>query len=197
MSEFAQTIRENEALFSDLLEAECHRLRRRLMTRIPRSQRSVLHVDDVPQQSCIDAFRTIGQVQLVDRTAFSAWFETIARRNLIDAIRSLTSLKRGGERERLAILDVSQSLTSLLGQLFSHSVTASRQAMTGESLERLREAISRLPEHYRAVVEQYDLQQQNIEEIASSLGKSVGATFMMRSRAHRMLAKMLDSAAPL
>ena len=67
--------------------------------------------------------------------------------------------------------------------------------MTAESFDRLREAIAKLPEHYRTVVEQYDLQQRTIEQVATLLGKTVGATFMIRSRAHRRLAEMLGSSA--
>ena len=155
----------------------------------------MLDVNDVLQQTCVDAFCAISRVQIDDQRAFSAWFETIARRNLIDTVRALRSEKRGGNHQRLTVHDLTKSLSDLLGQLFAHSVTASRQAMTSESLDRLRQAIAKLPEHYRAVVEQYDLKQQTIEQVAQTLGKTVGATFMIRSRAHRLLADMLGSSA--
>ena len=196
MSDFPQELRTDEALLARLMEAGCERLRWRLTKRIPRSLRSLFDIDDVLQQSCVDAFRAISNVHLEDQRAFSAWFETIARRNLIDTVRSLRSLKRGGTRQALTVHNLTKSLSDLLGQLFAHSVTASRQAMTSESIGRLRLAIAKLPEHYRAVVEQYDLQQQTIEQVAQTLGKTVGATFMIRSRAHRLLAEMLGSSAP-
>ena len=196
MSDFSGDFRKDDAFLANLLEAECDRLRWQLTNRIPRTLRSVLDVDDVLQQSCIDAFRAINDVHFEEKQAFSVWFETIARRNLIDIVRSLKAVKRGGARRPLAAQDLALSLTDLLSQLFAHSVTASRHAMASESLERLQGAIAKLPEHYRAVVEQYDLQQHTIEQVAQSLKKTVGATFMIRSRAHRLLAEMLRSTIP-
>jgi DNA-directed RNA polymerase specialized sigma24 family protein len=43
------------------------------------------------------------------------------------------------------------------------------------------------------VIELYDLQERHIEEVAQSLGRSVGATYMLRTRAHRALAEALGS----
>lgn len=185
---------QNQAQLSKLLEAECHRLRGLLSRRIPPAHRALLDVDDILQQSCVDAFRSIENASFEDRQAFSMWFETIARRNLISSIRSLRSLRRGGDRKQIVASDAESSLSVLLSQVVVHSVTASRQALKSESLEQLRTGIDRLPTHYRKVIERYDLQQQPIEQVAQSLDKTVGATFMVRNRALRLLAEMLGSA---
>jgi len=194
--DFSQLIKSDEALLLRLLEAECERLRSPLSRRIPATLRSTFDMDDVLQESCIDVFRTIVNTHFENEQAFSSWFETIVRRNLIDVIRALKSLKRGGARQAITAYDLSRSLSDLLSQLFTHSVTASQQAMASEMLQQLKKAIEQLPEHYRAVVEQYDLQQQAIEQVAQAQAKTVGATFMIRSRAHRMLADMLGSTVP-
>jgi len=196
MSSFHEKVRADEALLVSLLEAESERMRWKLSKRIPRSLQSFLDVDDVLQQSCVDAFYAIKDVRLEDRNSFAAWFETISRRNLIDIIRSLKSLKRGGGRQEVQFHSLTMSLTKLFSQLSMHSVTASRQVMASEAIDYLHQAIEKLPEHYRVVVEQYDLQHRKIEQIAETLGKSVGATFMIRSRAHSLLLQALGSMSP-
>jgi RNA polymerase sigma factor (sigma-70 family) len=153
-----------------------------------------LDADDVLQQSCFDAFRSIGDARLADERSFSSWFRTIANRNLIDAVRALRTKKRGGDRRSLIIADPQQSLSALLGRLVATGLTASRQVADAEMLARLREAVGRLPDHYRLVVQHYDLGEEPIESVAQRLARSTGAVLMIRMRAHQMLATMLGAA---
>lgn len=51
----------------------------------------------------------------------------------------------------------------------------------------LRRAIARLPAHYRAVVQGCDLDERPLDEVAASLGVTVGGLRTRRLRAHRML----------
>lgn len=155
--------------------------------------RSVIDADDLLQQACVDAFRSFGTVEFENQAAFVGWFATIARRELVDTIRAFRAEKRGGDRRQIRLLNPQQSLSELFLRLHSTSLTASRQAVASESLGRLRRAVASLPEHYRLVVELYDLQQLTIEEVSKRLGRSIGAVFMLRNRAHRMLARMLES----
>ena len=185
----------NESEFANLLRAECDGLKRRISRRIPWSMRSLIDADDVLQHACVDAFHAFGTVRFENRAALSGWFATIARRALIDTIRALRAEKRGGRWRPVRYLDPNQSLSDLFLRLHQTSITPSRQAVARECLERLEKAVVELPDHYRLVVELYDLQQQTIEEVACRLGRSIGAAFMLRNRAHRMLASMLESSA--
>ena len=133
--------------------------------------------------------------RLADERAFLAWFRTIVNRNLIDALRALRARKRGGERRPVSVANLQQSLSALLCRIIASDPTASRQIAAAESLAKLREAVGRLPEHYRLVVQHYDLEDEPIENVAQSLGRSIGAVFMIRSRAHDLLAAMLGSSA--
>ena len=83
MSNFPSNLKEDETLLARLLKSEWDRLRWRLNRQIPRSQQSAIDVDDVLQQTCVDVFLAINNVRIDDQRAFSAWFETVARRNLI------------------------------------------------------------------------------------------------------------------
>jgi RNA polymerase sigma factor (sigma-70 family) len=183
---------DQEAL-AQLLAAECARWRASLARSIPRRLRSLIDADDLLQQTCVDAFRGYSHAKIASEAAMSAWFGTIARRNLIDAIRLLRSQKRGGQWRAASGTSWQSSLPGLVWQLWATSVTASRKAMNLELVARLEQAVASLPAHYRAVVRHYDLDQRPIEEVAQELGRSVGATFMLRGRAHRLLLELLGS----
>ncbi|MBP7937722.1 MAG: sigma-70 family RNA polymerase sigma factor, partial [Phycisphaerae bacterium] len=51
-----------------------------------------------------------------------------------------------------------------------------------------------LPETYRRVVEQFDIEFRPPAEIARALGRSVGAVYMVRTRAHDRLREILTRA---
>ena len=195
MPGFPNSFRKEDPRLVEALSNECDRLRKRIGRGIPRAHRAVLQVDDVLQQSCVEAFAAIEDVGFKSRQHFSAWFETVARRNLIDAIRALQSHKRGGQATRLALHSEAESLVGLLDCLVTTSITASRQLLFKETVGRLRAAIACLPDHYRQVIELYDLKQQPIEQVAQAMHKTIGATFMIRNRAHRLLAEMLQTTA--
>lgn len=175
-----------------LLQGECESARRFLTRKIPREHRSLLEADDILQQTCIDAFANFQKAGLQDTDALRRWFRTIANRHLISAIRSLKTLRRGGNRKPIL-----QSGRSSLGVLLSHlqvfSATASRVAMNSESLNQLKDAIAKLPEHYREVIERYELGDESIDAVAKHLKRTVGAVFMIRTRAIQLLGQMLES----
>jgi RNA polymerase sigma-70 factor (ECF subfamily) len=57
----------------------------------------------------------------------------------------------------------------------------------GQQADLLRWAILQLPERYRLVVMQCDLDEKPVQEVAESLGLTVGGVRTRRLRAHRML----------
>jgi len=175
---------------STLLERHGPTVRGRLAGDLPRKWRSVLSVDDVLQQAYTDAFLAIGRFVPQGEGSFLAWLTRLARNSLLDALDMLQAAKRGGGRGRLEP-DSARSLTGLLDAVKAVSATPSRAVAAQESLEALRRCIDRLPEGHRMVIELYDLQQRPIEEVAASLKRSVGAAYMLRARAHRMLAEVL------
>lgn len=60
----------------------------------------------------------------------------------------------------------------------------------------LRWAIEQLPERYRCVVVQCDLDEKPVHEVAAELGLSIGGVRTRRLRAHRMLRSALRHKAP-
>ncbi len=201
---------DGEALAA-LLERHGPAVRRAIGPGFPRRWRSVLGEDDVMQQTYVDAFHGIARyVPGPDAglagappsgaggageggAKFAAWLTTIARRNLVDAVRMLGAEKRGGSR--LAVEPRSdESYVRLYEQISAPGGTPSRHAARGEAVSALKQAIESLPPAYRQVVVLYDLEGRPAAEVGAALGRSPGAVYMLRARAQRLLAEAMGAA---
>lgn len=182
---------DHEALAA-ILESHGPLVRRRLGS-IPLRWQSVLSVDDVMQQTYADAFLAVGHLANCNIDTFAGWLITRARRNLVDAIRMLRAARRGGDRVRLQAYQSGSSEMFLLESIYATSATPSRAAATAEARHELTSAIEKLPNAYRTVVEMYDLEGKDAEHVAEHLGRSVGAIYMLRSRAHSRLSEIMGS----
>ncbi len=167
-------------------------VRQRIEHDISSRWRSVLSVDDVLQQTYAEAFVSIGQLKATTAVSFIAWLTSLAKRNLIDAVRMLDAQKRGGDRQKIEP-NSQASYAALLDLVSATLATPSRVVAGKEATDALSKAIAKLPEAYRVVIQQYDLEGQSIEDVAEKLGKSLGATYMLRGRAHRMLAGVMGA----
>jgi RNA polymerase sigma-70 factor, ECF subfamily len=67
------------------------------------------------------------------------------------------------------------------------SLTPSRVVAKEEAGTFLEAALKGLPPDYEKVVRLYDLEGRSIAEVAAALGRSEGATWMVRARAHDRL----------
>jgi len=178
---------------AELFERFGPAVRAALAAEIPHRWQSVISADDVMQETYTDAFLGLSQFTPRGPGSFAAWLTTVARRNLLDALRMLEADKRGGRR-RIQGQGAEESLLALHDRLASTRSTPSRHASQKEAVAFLRSAIEQLPPKYRTVVEMYDLEGKPVTEVAAALGRSPGAVFMLRSRAHRMLAANLGAA---
>jgi DNA-directed RNA polymerase specialized sigma24 family protein len=114
---------------------------------------------------------------------------SIARRNLVDAIRHLDAERRGGGRRRVPLLR-EHSCVDLVERLVTRT-TVSRAASRREAAEALERALAALPDAHRMVVSGYDLEGRAMEAVARDLGRSTGAAYLLRLRAHAMLRRLL------
>lgn len=183
---------EQEALVA-LLELHGPTVRRRVARDLPRQWQSLLSVDDVLQQAYADAFMGIAKFEPHGDGAFLAWLGRLARNAMLDAIEMLQALKRGGGRQRVQP-GPERSLETLLAAVTMTGGTPSAIVSREEALKSLAAAVERLPPTHRTVIQAYDIECQPIETVAASIGRSVGATYMLRARAHRMLAHAMGSA---
>ena len=177
-----------------LLQRDGPLVRGHLAGEIATRWQSVLSIDDVMQQTYIDAFLDVGRFEPRGDGSFAAWLTTLARRNLLDAIRMLDAEKRGGRHASGGPRSAEESLAVLSGMLGHAQSTPSRHAARNEARASLRKAIEQLPDTYRKVVQMYDLEGRPIEEVAEALKRRPGAVFMLRSRAHRYLRRTMGTA---
>lgn len=160
---------------------------------IARRWRGVLEPCDVMQVTYLEAFLEIGRFDPARADNFSAWLARLAENNLRDALRGLGRKKRPPAARRIFADDASDSRDQLLETLATTSWTASRAMRRDEAHALLENAIRSLPEDYAVVVRACDLQGLAVERVASTLGRSPGAIYMLRARAHQRLGEMLGS----
>lgn len=183
----------DRAAMSTLLERSCCVVRRELSRAIDHKWRSVLDIDDVMQVTCLEAFLRIGQFKPQNKRTFEAWLKRIAENNLKDAIKELGRQKRPQPGARILPPRDDDSCLSLFELLDG---TPSQHVIRKERCAMLMAAISRLPPDYERVVGLYDLGGLPVSEVAAALGRSEGAVYMLRSRAHERLRELLSSASP-
>jgi RNA polymerase sigma factor (sigma-70 family) len=152
-------------------------------------------VDDVLQVTFLEAFLRIRSLERPTAAAFGAWLRRIAEHNLADAVRALRRNKRD-DRARVTHGPAGESSRTLLLAVAGEQTTASGRAEAGEQLACLQAAIAGLPASYRLVVEQVDLAERTVPDVAAVLGRSEGAVHMLRARAHDRLRELLGPRAP-
>ena len=160
--------------------------------RLPADCRSLLAADDVLQEAYFDAIRGIQDFTPRDERSFAAWLTCIAIRKLALATRALRAVKRRGNAVRVLHRSADSEYTLLenLTQLGTHS-TPSIVLSREEALAQLRRAIANLPPHYQTIIRRYDLEGVPMSEVAAEIGRSVGAAYLLRLRAHEALRGLL------
>jgi RNA polymerase sigma factor (sigma-70 family) len=125
--------------------------------------------------------------------SFVAWLRQIAEDNLRDAIKELQRAKRPPADRRIAPKAGQESLVALVDLLGYTSTTPSRDAARGEASEFMENALRKLPPDHAKVVRMYDLDGCSPAEVAAAMGRSEGAMYMLRARAHDRLKSLLGS----
>lgn len=193
-SSLGRALRGDHDALASLLEQHGPAVRNKLRDQIPRRWQALLSIDDVMQETYTDAFLDIGQFAPRGDGSFERWLTTIARHNLINAIKMLEADKRGGDHHRVGGMAGDDSFVSLYNLLGCTTTTPSREAARIEAKVSLERAIERLPDDYRRVVQMYDLDRNPCDVVAVALHRRPGAVFMLRARAHRALQKLLGAA---
>ncbi|MBK8100796.1 MAG: sigma-70 family RNA polymerase sigma factor [Planctomycetes bacterium] len=153
--------------------------------------RRSIDVEDVVQVTCLEAFLRIRSLDNCTVPGFLQWIRRMAENNLTDAIRALDRQKRPQAGDRITQGPAGQSARTLLLAVADPRATAGGQAELADELVRLRTAIAALPVSYRQVVEQVDLAERPVGDVAVDMGRSEGAVHMLRSRAHDRLQELL------
>jgi RNA polymerase sigma-70 factor (ECF subfamily) len=156
--------------------------------------RRKLEPDDIYQETCIEAVRSLGKFEMGDRDPFS-WLCQVAERKIIDAHRRFFDAQKrdagrevsqgtpGGDSEHAAIVDLLVASMTTASQAFSRNLKEVK----------LLEALAKLPEDQREALRLRYIEGLPSKEIAERLGKSDGAIRVMLTRS---LGKLHDLMGP-
>lgn len=139
------------------------------------------------QEVWISAFER-GFMGVEDR---AHWLLTLANSRLVDCIRSLRALKRGGKAAQLRLSAIWNS-SSMLGLIPHVSDTPSRVLARKDAVQTMTIAIAQLTEDERRVVQLRYFQGLSHEAIAEAMGKSAAAVNSLLFRALQRLRGHID-----
>ena len=173
-----------------LLLLHHHRLLTIIARKIPSDVASLIAAEDVCQEAYVVAIRDLDQFERRDERSFFNWLGTIAERKLIDAIRALRALKRGGGRKALdlPISGDASSMIMLLEQVAVHERTPSRSAADHELAAALQDALANLSEDYQTALRGRFIDGLTAAEIGTRMGRSEGAVLKLCERGLQQLA---------
>ncbi len=178
-----------------LLEHCGPRVRERIVPKIGGWLQAHLDADDVMQVTYLEVVLRLDRFTSGGVSGFIAWVTRLAENNLIDAVRSLEASKRPSPRKRVsqARRAGGESYLGLVEMLGATYTTPSRDAAKQEAKSFLEIALDKLPPDYAKVIRMYDLKGCPIEEVGEALGRSRGAVYMLRARAHERLREAIGT----
>lgn len=168
-------------------------VRAKIASKVNLPWQSLLDEEDVMQVTACEVYLRIDRFKTGGSREFLAWLYRLAENNLIDAVRSLEAAKRPPPDRRISNNSAGDTKTALINALVGGGATPSVYAARDEAATLLDRALAKLPEVYEKVVRLYDLQCRSIKEVSTELGRSEGAVFMLRARAHDRLRELLGS----
>lgn len=136
---------------------------------------------DLVQEALLDAQRQFPRFHGNSQTDLRAWLRGI----LLNKVATFT--RHFGADKRLAAREITLDRSSGPVPLAASTPTPSSLFLRKEQFETLRQALERLPEHYRQVILWRQWEDLSFEEIAGRLGCGVDAGRMVWWRAIRQL----------
>ncbi len=138
---------------------------------------------DAAQEAFVRAYRAIGRFR--GDAKFSSWLYRIATN------RALTHLKRRRRRAPSVDIDAGPHIESAAD--VEPTLTRPDDAvLESEFRERVRRAVSRLPDRYRTVITLFYLEQRSYREVADALGLPMGTLKTHLHRGRAMLREIIS-----
>ena len=174
----------DRAALHSLLARSHDRMRRYTGSLLGNRLRARLSVSDVLQSCYVDVVKGISTFREDNDAAFEAWTRRIVENGVRRKSRELGALKRGADRTTDEPLE-----------LPSPGPTPSGCAVTAEQLSRVEAALTKLRDDHREVLRLRIVEGLAHEEIARRMGRPLGATRMLLSRARAELSLHLERSA--
>jgi len=150
----------------------------RVSRMLPLDVRATVDVEDVLQETFVQAFRDIRTLEPCGQAAFAGWLETIAEHRAQDAIRRARRKKRGGDFQRatdLAPGDGGSEWLPLVQMLGGDTGTPSQFAAQHEAIRAIQVGVSALPPDQREAIRMHCLDRHSLEETADVMQRTPGA----------------------
>lgn len=175
----------------DAVETLFQRYRERLRSALrklvgPKYRLLLADSDDATQDAILSALRRLGQFEYRGDGSFLAWLLKGAEFEILRRVRALETRKRSGQ-QRDVELD-----TQMVRMLPGDDRTPAELVSEQEMAERVRAALTRLPDREREVIMLRRYLELDNEEICNELGlPTAGAVRALLSRAQARLSDML------
>ena len=142
-------------------------------------------VEDLTQEAFIKAFSSLDKFN--DEYAFSTWLYKIATNNSIDYIR----------KKKLQAYSIDKPIdakdSEYAFELPDEDYEADKELISDQRATLLRNAIAKLPEKYRKVIEMRHVEETSYEEISEELDLPIGTVKAHIFRARELLYKQLKT----
>jgi RNA polymerase sigma-70 factor (ECF subfamily) len=182
----------------DGLDLERYREYLRTLARLQINDRlrGKLDLSGVVQQTLLEAHQAEDKLRELNDAQRAAWMRRALANNLADEARRLGAKARDVSREQSLQHALDESSARLEALLAVEQHSPSQHAVQQEDLLRLAEALGRLPEDQRAVVELHHLEGRTLAETAETLGRTRSAVASLVFRGLRNLRRLLDEQGP-
>jgi RNA polymerase sigma-70 factor (ECF subfamily) len=173
----------DDKAFDRLCERYETRLHDRIRKMIGPEVRGFAQSMDIVQELFVDLVRDFDRFEIRDDEAFLRWATGIARNNIRDLVR----------RHRVRRMEMlATNLSRPAAEAGGPAPTPLEEAERNDLVRVLQEALARLPDDYRRVIELRDIEGRSFAEIAEAIGRpSEGAAQMLHARALARLAGMV------
>jgi RNA polymerase sigma-70 factor (ECF subfamily) len=146
---------------------------------------------DLVQQTLLEAHEKLGDFKGETAAAFAGWLRAILARNLLDVRRARGRQRRDPRRERSIEAALEESSARLGFYLAQEDPSPSDQVATAEQLNRLADALERLPPDQADAVTLHHLRNLSLEETAGQMGRTKAAVAGLLRRGLKQLRQVL------
>jgi RNA polymerase sigma-70 factor (ECF subfamily) len=186
----AQAIAGDRGALEQLLLAHYDRLAARIRRQLPDDLSSQLDVEDVLQETFVQAFQGIGRLTSATGHGLAAWLDTIADHRVQDAMRRARTQKRGGAH-RQAELEAGSRWLPMVELLAGETDTPSQIAAQHEAVKALQLGVAGLEPDQREAIRLHCLERLTVEDTAKAMQRSPAAVRGLVQRGKIVLRSVL------